>query len=66
MNTTVQGMLTVAARMMIALIFLMSALGNKIPNFNGVAQYMGERRRPRAQGAARRRDCLPAGRQRAR
>ena len=41
MNTTVQGILTVAARTMLALIFLMSALGNKIPNFNGIAQYMG-------------------------
>jgi putative oxidoreductase len=40
MNTTVQGILTVAARTMLALIFLMSALGNKIPNFSGVAQYM--------------------------
>jgi putative oxidoreductase len=41
MNATVQGLLTVAARTMLALIFLMSALGNKIPNFNGIAQYMG-------------------------
>ena len=41
MNTTVQGILTVAGRTMLALIFLMSALGNKIPNFNGIAQYMG-------------------------
>jgi putative oxidoreductase len=41
MNTTFQGILTVAGRTMLALIFLMSALGNKIPNFNVIAQYMG-------------------------
>lgn len=40
MNTIAQGLLTVAARTMLALIFLMSALGNKIPNFNGITQYM--------------------------
>jgi putative oxidoreductase len=40
MNATVQGLLTVAARTMLALIFLMSALGNKIPNFSGIAGYM--------------------------
>jgi putative oxidoreductase len=40
MNATISGILTVAARTMMALIFLMSAVGNKIPNFNGVAQYM--------------------------
>jgi putative oxidoreductase len=32
--------LSVAGRIMIATIFLMSAIGNKIPNFNGVAAYM--------------------------
>jgi putative oxidoreductase len=41
MNTTLQGILTVAGRTMLALIFLMSALANKIPNFNGIAQVMG-------------------------
>ncbi len=35
-----QSLLTVAGRVMIATIFLMSAVGNKIPNFSGVAQYM--------------------------
>ncbi|MGD9636331.1 MAG: DoxX family protein, partial [Pirellulales bacterium] len=40
MNPTLNGVLTVAARVMISLIFLMSAVGNKIPNFNGIAQYM--------------------------
>ncbi len=32
--------LTIAARVMIATIFLMSAVGNKIPNYTGVVQYM--------------------------
>jgi putative oxidoreductase len=40
MNATISGILTVAARTMMALIFLMSAVGNKIPSFNGVSQYM--------------------------
>ena len=41
MNTTITGILTVAARAMMALIFLMSAVGNKIPNFTAIAGYMG-------------------------
>ncbi|MEM8734993.1 MAG: DoxX family protein [Planctomycetota bacterium] len=32
--------LSLAARIMIAIIFFMSAVGNKIPNFSGVSQYM--------------------------
>lgn len=32
--------LTVAGRIMIATIFLMSAVGNKIPNYPGVVKYM--------------------------
>lgn len=40
MNSTIQGALTVAGRVMLAIIFLMSAVGNKIPNFNDVAAYM--------------------------
>lgn len=40
MNPTTNGVLTVAARVMMSLIFLMSAVGNKIPNFDGVSQYM--------------------------
>ena len=32
--------LTVLARVMIAAIFLMSAVGNKIPNYSGVVKYM--------------------------
>jgi len=35
-----QGIGTVLGRVMLALIFLMSALGNKIPKFNDVAGYM--------------------------
>lgn len=31
--------LSLAGRILIATIFFMSAVGNKIPNFNGVAQY---------------------------
>ncbi len=40
MNNTFQSLLTVLGRVMIALIFLMSALGNKIPNFSGTVEYM--------------------------
>lgn len=32
--------LSLAGRILIVTIFLMSAIGNKIPNFNGVASYM--------------------------
>jgi putative oxidoreductase len=35
-----RGLLSVLARTMIAAIFVMSAVGNKIPQFNGVAQVM--------------------------
>jgi len=41
MNHTGRVVLSVAGRVMLALIFLMSAVGNKIPNFSGVAGYMG-------------------------
>lgn len=41
MNNQLQGVLTVGARVMLSLVFLMSAIGNKIPNFNNVANYMG-------------------------
>ena len=40
MNTQMQGILTVISRVMLSLVFLMSAVGNKIPNFNQVAGYM--------------------------
>jgi putative oxidoreductase len=35
-----QGILTVLGRLFLGTIFLMSAVGNKIPNFSGVVQYM--------------------------
>ena len=35
-----QGLITVVARLFLALIFLMSAVGNKIPQFSNVAQMM--------------------------
>ncbi len=42
MNSTfLQGSATVLGRIMLALIFFMSAVGNKIPNFDDVATYMG-------------------------
>ena len=41
MSTTVQGLATVLGRVMIATIFFLSAVGNKIPNFDAVASYMG-------------------------
>jgi putative oxidoreductase len=40
MQNPIQGILTVAGRSMISLIFLMSAVGNKIPKFSDVAGYM--------------------------
>ncbi len=35
-----QAVLSAVGRVMIATIFLLSAVGNKIPKFNDVAQYM--------------------------
>ena len=40
MNHKAQGVLSVLSRLMIATIFLLSAIGNKIPKFNDVAGYM--------------------------
>ena len=40
MQSTIQGLATVFGRVMISTIFLLSAVGNKIPNFSGVADYM--------------------------
>ena len=40
MKTLAQGVASLGGRLMIATIFLLSAVGNKIPNFNGVAGYM--------------------------
>lgn len=40
MNNLTQGILTVVGRIMIATIFLMSAIGNKIPKFSDISGYM--------------------------
>lgn len=40
MNTLIQGVTSLGGRIMIATIFLLSAVGNKIPNFNALAGYM--------------------------
>ena len=40
MNSTIQGIVTVIGRVLLSAIFLLSAVGNKIPNFQQVAQYM--------------------------
>jgi putative oxidoreductase len=40
MNQMLQGLVSVAGRTALATIFLLSAVGNKIPNFDGVAQAM--------------------------
>ncbi|XZE22730.1 DoxX family protein [Pirellulaceae bacterium SH449] len=39
-KTTMQSLLSLTGRIMITLIFLMSAIGNKIPNFSAVTKYM--------------------------
>jgi len=40
MNGLIQGLASLGSRVMIATIFLLSAVGNKIPQFKGVAAYM--------------------------
>lgn len=40
MPTVIQGITTVAGRVLLCVIFLMSAVGNKIPQFSNVAQMM--------------------------
>lgn len=40
MNKSLSSFATVVGRLMIATIFLLSAVGNKIPNFQNVASYM--------------------------
>ena len=37
---TIQGIVNVLARVLLSAIFLLAAVGNKIPNFSGVVQYM--------------------------
>lgn len=49
MNTLLQGAGSVAGRVMIATIFLLSAVGNKIPNFNGIVSYMASEGVPQPQ-----------------
>jgi putative oxidoreductase len=41
MPQPLQGPLSLVGRLMLCTIFLLSALGNKIPNFNSIAAYMG-------------------------
>jgi putative oxidoreductase len=41
MPRMIQGVLAVLGRLMLSAIFLLSAVGNKIPNFNSVAELMG-------------------------
>ena len=40
MNNPTKDLLSLAGRVMIATIFLLSAVGNKIPNFSNIAGYM--------------------------
>jgi putative oxidoreductase len=40
MSKPIQGVVAVAGRVLLSLIFLLAAVGDKIPNFNGVAQTM--------------------------
>lgn len=49
MNAPVNALLSAAARVMIAVIFFMSAVGNKIPNFSQTAEYMAAKGVPAPQ-----------------
>lgn len=49
MNVLLQGVGSVGSRVMIATIFLLSAVGNKIPQFNSVAAYMAAEGVPQPQ-----------------
>ena len=49
MNALLQGPISLLGRLMIATIFLMSAVGNKIPNFGGVAGYTASKGVPMPQ-----------------
>jgi putative oxidoreductase len=49
MPRTIQGILAVVGRVMLCTIFFMSAVGNKIPNFNAVAGAMDKEGVPAAQ-----------------
>ncbi len=49
MTAALQALVSIFGRLCLVTIFLMSALGNKIPNFNGVAAYMGSAGVPQPQ-----------------
>ncbi len=49
MPAPIQGLLSVVGRVFLALIFVMSAVGNKIPNFSAVASYMASEGVPASQ-----------------
>jgi putative oxidoreductase len=42
MSRTLQGVVTLAGRVLLCTIFLLSAVGNKVPNFDAVAGYMAQ------------------------
>lgn len=42
MHNAIQGLVSVAGRVSLAAIFLLSAIGNKIPNFDNVAEVMSQ------------------------
>ena len=45
-NSLLSGPISLASRVLIALIYLLSAVGNKIPNFSSVAEYMASENVP--------------------
>ncbi|MEM6328752.1 MAG: DoxX family protein [Planctomycetota bacterium] len=49
MTSPINAVLSIVARVLIAGIFLMSALGNKIPNFSGTAELMASKGIPAPQ-----------------
>ena len=49
MNNQVRAIVNIGGRIMLATVFLMSAVGNKIPNFGKVADYMTAQGVPAAQ-----------------
>lgn len=49
MLATIQGLTAVTGRVLLSAIFLLSAVGNKSPNFSGVAQYMASKGVPNAE-----------------
>ena len=42
MSRTLQGIVTVVGRVLLSTIFLLSAVGNKVPNFDALAGYMAQ------------------------